>query len=101
MSNDARLPSRTELIVLNFLAQKREMYGLELVRVSNNKLKRGTIYVLLSRLEDKGFVSSRQISDIGVSGLPKRVYSITGLGQRAISASQQVEIILSYGLPAT
>ena len=71
--NEPRLPSGKELIVLDLLAGKREMYGLEMVKASN-KLGRGTVYVLLSRMEDKGYVSSRQVKDENASGMPKRIY---------------------------
>jgi PadR family transcriptional regulator, regulatory protein PadR len=83
-----RLPSGKELIVLEMLAVKREMYGLEMVKASN-RLARGTVYVLLSRMEDKGYVTSRQVKEENLSGMPKRVYSITGLGQRMQAAALQ------------
>jgi DNA-binding PadR family transcriptional regulator len=34
------------------------MYGLEMVRASSGKLKRGSIYVTLTRMEDKTRVTS-------------------------------------------
>lgn len=90
MSNDLRLPSGKELVVLELLINRREMYGLEMVKASN-KLGRGTVYVLLNRMEDKGYISSRQVKEEGAPGLPLRVYSITGLGQRAYAAWQQAQ----------
>ena len=56
-----RLPSmsRTESLVLELL-RGRERYGLELVDASDGKLKRGSVYVTLARMEEKGFVDSRQ-----------------------------------------
>jgi DNA-binding PadR family transcriptional regulator len=86
VSFDPRMPSKTEALILDLLARQREMYGLELVRASGGLLKRGTIYVLLSRMEEKGFVASRQQFEATASGLPKRIYTLTGLGQRAIAA---------------
>jgi DNA-binding PadR family transcriptional regulator len=85
--NELRLPSGKELVILDLLAGKREMYGLEMVKASK-RLARGTVYVLLNRMEDKGYVTSRQVKDEAASGMPKRVYSITGLGQRALAATR-------------
>ena len=86
-----KMPSGKEIVVLKLLVSKRDMYGLEMVKAST-ELKRGTVYVLLGRMEDKGFIKSRQEKEIGVSGMPKRIYSITGLGQRALAAHQQAQI---------
>jgi PadR family transcriptional regulator, regulatory protein PadR len=88
MAKDFRLPSGKEVAVLELLVTRREMYGLEMVHACS-KLGRGTIYVLLNRMEDKGYVKSRQVKETNQSGLPRRVYSVTGLGQRALHAWQQ------------
>lgn len=87
LDREPRLPSGKELIVLEMLANKREMYGLEMIKASN-RLARGTVYVLLSRMADKGYVTSRQVKEENASGMPKRVFSITGLGQRALTATR-------------
>ena len=69
----------------------KERYGLELLRLSNGGLKRGTIYTTLQRMEDKGFVVSRQEDKPDdVSGIPRRLYEITGAGERALQASDLV-----------
>ena len=73
------------------------MYGLEMVKASS-KLVRGTIYVLLSRMEDKGYVSSRQEREETQAGMPRRLYSITGLGQRALNAARQTEAELGLAV---
>ncbi len=49
-----RLPSRTETLILDLLRQGRERYGLELVEASGGRVKRGTVYVTLGRMEEKG-----------------------------------------------
>ena len=36
-----------------------EAYGLELVSASRGRLKRGTVYVTLGRMEEKGYITSR------------------------------------------
>ena len=78
--------SQKEAIVLGILLGRagREMYGLEMIEESNGLLKRGTIYVTLQRMEEKGLVESRQEArpkpEIGV---PRRLYRPTGVGQAA------------------
>jgi DNA-binding PadR family transcriptional regulator len=90
---DFKLPSPTEVAVLELLAGK-EMYGLQMVKASD-RLTRGSIYVILNRMEDKGLVTSRVAETTGPNA-GRRVYSITGLGQRAYAAWQQAQA--AYGL---
>ena len=80
--------TETGLLVLRLLRDAPAgLYGLQLVDNSEGKLKRGTVYVTLGRLEEKGFVESRTKSQSGHAGLPRPVYRITGLGQRALAAA--------------
>lgn len=80
--------AETELLILRMLKDEPEgMYGLELVRESNGKLKRGTVYVTLGRLEEKGFLRSYRPSNERHPGIPRPRYSLTGLGQRALEAA--------------
>ena len=88
-----KLPSGKELIVLEMLVGKREMYGLQMIEASEGKLKRGTIYVLLSRMEDKGYLKARHVKEPKTPGMPKRLYKVTGLGQRAYAAWQQAQVV--------
>ena len=81
----AAIPSVKEALVLELLLQKpsSEMYGLELVAGSNKRLRRGTVYVTLSRMEDKGYIESRlEQPERPMSGLPRRLYRVTGYGQK-------------------
>lgn len=85
---DLRLPSmsRTESLVLDLL-RGRERYGLELVDASRGSLKRGSVYVILARMEEKGFVESRQEERTsGTSGLPRRLYRATPYGRKVHGA---------------
>jgi len=55
-----------------------------MIRESNAVLKRGTIYVLLNRLEDKGLIKSRERPQkSGEQGPVRRVYRITDAGRKA------------------
>lgn len=79
--------SEKEAEVLRLLISNGEMYGLELVRESG-RLARGTVYVTLSRMEEKGFVTSRLESVLPGDGPPRRRYTPTGLGIRAYRAME-------------
>lgn len=76
--------SAKERVILNLLITNGEMYGLEMVEASK-ELKRGTVYVTLGRMADKGFVDSTTRS-AGSTGPPRRLYRATGLGQRVLDA---------------
>jgi DNA-binding PadR family transcriptional regulator len=83
-----RLPSmsRTESQVMELL-RGRERYGLELVEASSGALKRGSVYVTLARMEEKGFVDSRQEERPGrAGGLPRRLYRATPYGHKVHGA---------------
>ena len=85
---DPRFPSmsRTESLVMELL-RGRERYGLELVDASNGALKRGSVYVILARMEEKGFVDSRQEDqESGLSGTPRRLYRATPYGRKVHGA---------------
>ncbi len=75
--------SRKEMLTLEMLIGKGEMFGLEMVEASEGELKRGTIYVTLGRMSDKGYIESREeprtMPEIGI---PRRKYRMTGLGER-------------------
>lgn len=79
--------SRIEALILRMLAGTRELYGLEMVEGSGGKLRRGTIYVTLQRMQEKGYVDSRKESRTAPEiGIPRRLYSITGHGLRVLAA---------------
>ena len=83
--------SSKEALVLELLLDtpSKELYGLEMVSVSGGRLKRGTVYVTLDRMETKGYVDSRQDeSGAGVSGIPRRRYRVTGYGQKVFELWQ-------------
>jgi DNA-binding PadR family transcriptional regulator len=66
-----------------------ERFGLDLVDGSDGRLKRGTIYVTLSRMETKGFLESRQEArEPEAGGLPRRLYRVTAYGARVHEAHQ-------------
>jgi len=90
------LPSGKELVVLRLLreAPSSGMYGLELVGESAGLLGRGSVYVVLSRMQDKGLVRSHTPQSDDHPGLPRPRYRITGLGVKSLQAAEAAHSIL-------
>lgn len=79
-----RLSSK-EAEILRLLIANGEMYGLQLVNTSDS-LKRGTIYVTLGRMAEKGYVESREEEESTARRGPRRLYWVTGHGARVFRA---------------
>ena len=94
MSNNNEFPklSPKEMLTLEMLISNGEMFGLEMVEASEGELKRGTIYVTLQRMSDKGYIESREeprtMPEIGI---PRRKYSATGLGERVFQTNLKAQ----------
>ena len=79
--------SQKETLILELLRGS-ERYGLELVTASEGALKRGTVYVTLGRMEEKGLIVSRIEEETPANGgLPRRLYKPTALGKQLLSAT--------------
>lgn len=77
--------------MLELLTQD-EMFGLQLVEQSKGALKRGTVYVTLGRMQEKGYVESRtEDRHPGAIGLPRRLYRPTAYGVRVLKAWEAAE----------
>jgi PadR family transcriptional regulator, regulatory protein PadR len=88
MSNEFPKLSTKEMKTLEMLIHKGEMYGLEMVEAAMGELKRGTIYVTLSRMCDKGYLDSREEPRTAPEiGIPRRKYRATGLGEQVFEAN--------------
>jgi PadR family transcriptional regulator PadR len=80
-----------ERLILDLLALRGPLFGLQLVALSEGALKRGTVYVTLGRMEAKGFIRSEQEAmPPGAIGLPRRMYYPTPLGERVLRAWSQM-----------
>lgn len=89
--------SATERLIIELLAAHDELFGLQMVELSDGRLKRGTVYVMLGRMHDKGYLESRQEAQpAGAIGLPRRLYRPTGFALRALAAWKAAEEL--YGL---
>ena len=79
--------SPKESLIVELLLRDTELYGLQLVAASRGRLKRGTVYVTLGRMEDKGYITSRlEDAPADMGGLPRRLYEATPLGRRVLAA---------------
>lgn len=88
------LKGNTEIIILQVL-QGRAFYGYELVQAIKKEsedifdFKEGTVYPLLYRMEEKGYVTSKKKH--APSGKTRRYYFITKKGQEML-ANKKLEI---------
>ena len=84
--------STKEAVILDLLVNQGSMYGLEMIR-ANGELKRGTVYVTLGRMAEKGYVESC-LEDAPEGGVARRVYQATGHGQRVLSFWERVRSLV-------
>ncbi len=96
MKNDTnppvKLSSLEETILAMLMASGSEMFGLELVEKSNGLLARGSIYVTLARMAEKGLVESRtEARPKEASGIPRRLYRVTGAGKYAVKEYRRLK----------
>jgi PadR family transcriptional regulator PadR len=79
--------TRKEFVAMNLLVgAPKPMYGLQMVEASDGELKRGTVYVTLNRLEEKGYITSRKEAERPGIAQPRRLYKATGLGVKVFQA---------------
>lgn len=89
MSNDGPRMSAQTMKVLAALMEVAggELSGAEIGKAAN--LQSGTLYPLLMRLEDRGWLASRwEVEDPKTLGRPRRrFYCLTGLGRTRTTAT--------------
>lgn len=93
MPRRVRIPTLPpkEALILDLLIEHEDLYGLQLVAASKRQLKRGTVYVTLGRMEEKGYIASRlEEAPPDAGGLPRRVYAPTAYGRRVLEAWARV-----------
>lgn len=87
------------IVVLNLIAQK-DMYGYEIIQILDElsegyyKLKEGTLYPILYRLEDSGWIESYRIIPEEERKLPRKYYHITSKGAEVLK--EQLELWRSF-----
>lgn len=84
-----RLSDKEEMVLKLMIMKPGQWYGLELVDASAGEIKKGTVYVTLGRMVEKGYLTSkREQLDNESSAIPRRLYQVTGIGQRAYASRQ-------------
>ena len=86
---DNEFPSLSgkEYAIMEMLMNSGEMFGLEMVEKSDGELKKGTIYVTLGRMENKGLLDSyEEERPDNENGIARRNYSPTDYGERIFKA---------------
>ncbi|MEX2271965.1 MAG: helix-turn-helix transcriptional regulator [Vicinamibacterales bacterium] len=91
------------LAILRLTEQGREPYGSairdEIEKRTARRVPRGSIYVTLDRLEDKGLLTSREGGASAIRGnRPRRLFTVTPAGVRAVKASVSAVIRMQRGL---
>jgi DNA-binding PadR family transcriptional regulator len=76
--------NESERVAMEILSRSagKKLYGLEIVALSENRLKRGTVHITLSRLEDHDLVKSEDEA-IPKGSLARRLYEVTETGHKA------------------
>lgn len=94
-----RVLTSSETAILSLLSSSSTaQYGLDLVRRSDGRLKRGTVYVALQRLEDDGCIASRREASADERiGISRRVYCTTEHGHRQLVGQQMGNPALILG----
>ena len=93
------------LAVLHLSDRREEAYGsairAEIQARTGRAVPRGSIYVTLDRLEEKGLLASREGGTSAARGhRPKRLFKVTPPGARAVNASVSAVVRMHRGLEA-
>jgi DNA-binding PadR family transcriptional regulator len=97
--SDLPMFSATERQIVELLAEHQELFGLQMVELSGGRLKRGTVYVTLGRMQEKGYLESRQEPlPEGAIGLPRRLYRPTAVAMRILAAWKAAERMYVSGV---
>lgn len=94
-----RKPSGSTLKILECLiAAPDGLHGYALIKASG--LASGTLYPILARLSDRDWLEKKWENGEGVSGPPRRVYTITPLGRTQFEGSIESDVLQLQSLKA-
>lgn len=84
-----------EIVLLTILVLDDDAYGVSIKREINQKVKRsisrGALHTALTRLEEKGFISSQQgTGSPERGGHPKRYYTVSNRGMEALKEAKEL-----------
>lgn len=93
-----------EIVLLTIMVLDEEAYGVsikqEINAKTNRNISRGALHTALSRLEEKGFIKSRQgEASPERGGHPKRYYSVTNKGIEALQEARELREQLWNQIP--
>jgi DNA-binding PadR family transcriptional regulator len=88
-----RLSPKEREVVALLASEHTELYGLQIVDRSAGRISRGSVYVILGRLKERGMVESRVEPDAKIPGLPRQLYRVTTLGKRTLKLYEQLEAL--------
>ena len=91
------------LAVLHLSEQRQDAFGSalrnEIERRTGRAVPRGSIYITLDRLEEKGLLASREAGASPARGnRPKRLFRVTPTGVRAVKTSVTALALMQRGL---
>lgn len=93
-----------EIVLLTIMVLDDNAYGVTIKREINEKMdrsiSRGALHTALTRLEDKGFISSeRGETNPDRGGHPKRYYTVTNKGIEALREAKELREQLWNRIP--
>lgn len=94
-----------EVALLTILVLGDEAYGVSIKKEINKNIKRsisrGALHTALTRLEEKGFLKSRQgEANEARGGRPKRYYEVTNKGKQALHEAREMRDNLWDRIPS-
>lgn len=88
--------SKAQHRIMALLIAHGELSGADIRKLSG--IKRGTVYTTLVRMQDKGFVESRQGDTPSWGGPPRRNFLPTGYGAKIYQAYEQLVSLAGFRL---
>lgn len=93
------------IVLAAILSLQAEAYGAGIINwiadTTGKRLKSGSLYVTLDRLEAKGYIRSRVAApDTGRGGRPKRYVTVTRPGLKALKEAREAFLSVWRGLEA-
>lgn len=88
-------PTLAEVNVMRVLQDApKGLYGLQIVAESKGTISRGSVYVLLDRLELKGFIDVKRTDVKGAyPGLQRPHYKLNAEGRRVLAAAESIGMV--------
>jgi DNA-binding PadR family transcriptional regulator len=80
-----RSSGATSALILELLGRCGRAFASDLVALSDGRLKRGSVYTVLGRLEDAGLVKSTPGRGRDAFSAPRPAYELTEKGRRALA----------------